>query len=93
MAAIPWWVWLGVGLLVTISSVLIGGHLQFFAWVGVVFLIVAIAKVVFLFVFSVPKEEIKHKVNPQQQAFFCPRCRSQIHMHDFFCRTCGSRLR
>ncbi len=98
MAEIAWWVWLGVGLLVALTSVFSGGKLTLFAWVGLVFIVIGIAKVVSLFVLT-PKEE--KKVQQQriptpyqpQPAFYCPVCRFTVMPNDRFCKYCGARLR
>ena len=96
MAGISWWAWLGVGLFVAISSSYVGGKLQLFAWVGLLFVAIGIAKAVYLFVIA-PREEKKEAAKPvpiqQTQHFYCPRCRFAVHAYDFFCRRCGARLR
>ena len=43
MAGISWWVWLGLGLFVSISSLYTGGNLQWFAWAGLIFIVIGIA--------------------------------------------------
>ena len=94
MAEIPWWMWLGIGLFVAVSSVFTGGQVTWFAWVGLVFVVVGIAKVVNIFVLSprdTKKEQPKHSVVPP--AFYCPACRMTAHQTDNFCRYCGTRLR
>ncbi len=100
MAEIPWWAWLGVGLFVAISAAFTGGKVSLFAWVGIVFIVIGIAKVVYLFVLK-PKETKQeqkivhpsHRIIQQPQAFYCPRCRITINPADVFCRYCGARLR
>lgn len=95
MAAIPWWAYLGVGLFVAISSAQIGGSISLFAWVGLIFVIVGIAKLIVLFVLN-PREEKKqavHQTHYQPRAQLCPRCRMQVTHYDNYCRVCGMRLR
>ena len=102
MAEIPWWVWLGVGLFVSIVSALMGGKVTIFIWIGLIFIIVGIAKVVYLFVLR-PKEakseqkamHMRHPQLPPQppSALYCPRCRITVQTTDRFCRYCGQRLR
>lgn len=94
MAAIPWFAYLGVGLFVAISSAQIGGSISVFAWVGLLFVIVGIAKLIVLFVLS-PKDEKKptHQTHYQPKALLCPRCRMHVTHYDNYCRICGTRLR
>ncbi|HLC32859.1 MAG TPA: hypothetical protein VJJ82_03465 [Candidatus Nanoarchaeia archaeon] len=96
MGSIPWWAWLGVGAFVAITSAGVGGKLQFFAWVGLLFIAIGIAKIVFLFVFAERKDTVTqaHQSQPQQrqQYLLCPRCRSAVAANDYFCRLCGLRL-
>ncbi len=102
MAELAWWAWLGVGLFVAITSAVMGGKVALFAWVGLIFIVVGIAKIVYLFVLK-PKEtkaeqHSMHMPNPQlppQQpsALYCQRCRVTVQITDHFCRYCGWRLR
>jgi uncharacterized membrane protein YuzA (DUF378 family) len=102
MAEIPWWAWLGVGLFVAITSAVMGGKISIFAWVGLIFIVVGIAKVVYLFVLH-PKEskadqQAMHMRQPQlapqaPSVLYCPRCRITVQPTDHFCRYCGWRLR
>ncbi|HLF54839.1 MAG TPA: hypothetical protein VI612_03905 [Candidatus Nanoarchaeia archaeon] len=89
MAEIPWWAWLGVGLFVAFFSLYL--DITLFGWVGLFFIIIGIAKLVYFFVFR--EREEKPKPTVQHQAFYCPRCRFAVHAYDLFCRRCGARLR
>jgi len=93
MAKIPWWLWLGVGLLVTILSSFV--KIPIFIIVGVIFLIIGIAKAVFLFVFKEKEEKQEKSVAraPRANHAYCHRCRSIVARTDYFCRRCGTRLR
>ena len=100
MAEIAWWAWLGIGLFVAITSVWSGGKLSLFAWIGLVFIIIGISKVVALFVLSPKESKKEHQVvHPQHAApvqprgYYCPRCRVTVQPTDFFCKYCGQRLR
>jgi len=98
MAEIPWWVWIGVGLFVTIASAVVGGRMYFFIWIGLIFMIVGIVKAVFLFVFREreTKQEQKTMQAPAMhmpRQTHCPRCRVATTLHDNFCRYCGQKLR
>ena len=100
MAGIPWWGWLGVGLLVAIMSGAVGGKVRFFVWIGWLFALIGIAKLVMAYVLR--EKEAKHEhvqahqyQMPSQahQSYYCPRCRGTVRVTDFFCSKCGSRLR
>ncbi|MBS3125641.1 hypothetical protein J4211_05345 [Candidatus Woesearchaeota archaeon] len=96
MASIPWWAWLGVGAFVAITSAGVGGKLKMFAWVGLLFIVIGIAKAVYIFVLQEREESTpKHTpvTSPRQHILFCPRCRAQAQVSDYFCRLCGLRLR
>jgi flagellar motor component MotA len=97
MAAIPWWGWLIVGLFVSISSAISGGALRFFVWIGLIFIIVGVGKLVMVFVTN-PKEtkkeqQVMHAPQPHQREKHCTRCRLTVLPTDNFCRYCGTRLR
>ncbi|MBS3147574.1 hypothetical protein J4219_01690 [Candidatus Woesearchaeota archaeon] len=94
MAAIPWWAYLCIGLFVAIASAQIGGSISLFAWVGLLFVLVGIAKLVVLFILS-PREKKKpvQQAHYQPRASLCPRCRMQVSHYDNYCRLCGMRLR
>ena len=96
MASIPWWAWLGIGAFVAITSAGVGGKLQLFAWVGLLFIVIGIAKAVYVFVLSereAPEQTTAKPAPVRQHVLFCPRCRAQIAQNDYFCRLCGLRLR
>jgi len=100
MVAIPWWVWLGIGLFVTITSAVVGGTVKVFIWVGLIFLIVGLTKVVILFVMRPRETKADQKAmqmpQPQYQApkvSYCSNCRVAVQSFDNFCRNCGTRLR
>lgn len=96
MVEISWWLWLGIGLFVSVTSAVMGGPLWLFMWVGILFVIFGIGKLVIKVVLS-PKEEKRATQAPapvdRPQGFYCPRCRVSIHPTDVFCRYCGTRLR
>ena len=95
MAALPWWAWLGVGVLIAVLSSIAGGKVAVFAWIGWLFIIFGIAKAVIYFLLR--KKETKQEqaqVPPvQHQYYYCPRCRSTVRVGDYFCHRCGVRLR
>jgi len=101
MAEIAWWAWIGVGLFVAVGAAWSGGKVSLFAWVGLLFIAIGIAKVVYLFVTRSKETKTEHRiVHPQRpvapvvpQGFFCPRCRVTVQQTDYFCRYCGTRLR
>ncbi len=98
MASIAWWAWLGVGLFVAITSAYMGGKVTLFAWVGLLFIVIGIGKVVYLFVLSPKESKKEHTIvhphrAPVTPAYYCPRCRITIQSTDNFCKYCGNRLR
>jgi len=82
---IPWWTWLLVGVLVVAISLFT--ELTVFVFVGAVFLIVASAKLVTLFVLR------PRPVGVVSEKEVCPRCQLSVEKGDFFCRLCGKQLR
>ena len=96
MAEIYWWAWLATGLFITITSAIVGGTVQLFVWIGLLFIIIGIAKVVLLLVLRPKETKIERKAMhmPVHHAkAACPRCRVSIERTDYFCRYCGTRLR
>lgn len=91
MAEIAWWAWLGVGLFVSVTSAVVGGKTGLFLWVGLLFVVVGMGKVVFLFVLK--ERETKAEKTVTQHEHVCPYCRGSIKVSDRFCRSCGTRLR
>jgi len=81
---IPWWTWLVVGVLVLLISLFT--ELTFFVFVGAVFLIMASAKLVTLFV-------LKPRLVEHEPKNVCSRCKLGVERGDFFCRLCGRQLR
>lgn len=104
MAALPWWSWLGVGFVVVFVSLWV--EMDFFVWVGVLFIIVGIARLAMIYVLS-PKEDkvpvslqrVSPQVSPRLQEYvrtqklLCPRCMANLSAADFFCRYCGTKVR
>jgi len=102
MAAIPWWTWLGVGVIVT--GVSIFADLTFFVWVGIIFVVVGVAKLALFYMLGSREEKpVAHsqaaQVSPrvreytQSQKLLCPRCMANVSAADFYCRYCGTRVR
>ncbi len=89
---IPFWLWLAVGLFITLASSAL--KMKLFIWVGLLFLAIGIGKMVFEFIFKErkPKEKIIHQ-QAQQRYYYCPRCKIRVHVAEKFCRMCGQRLR
>lgn len=89
---LPWWLWVVVGLPVLVMSSL--ADIPFFMIVGLVFLVVGTAKLVFLFVLSPRSSKGQDRiVSRQLKGKSCPRCLSPVFSDDFYCRTCGTKLR
>ena len=81
MAQIPSWLWLGAGIVVVLGSIYVGEHLQFFFYVGLLFIVIGIAKIAIWFV----TRKGETKVEREQVQKFVPR---QTHPHYRQCR-CG----
>ncbi|VVB81445.1 Uncharacterised protein [uncultured archaeon] len=95
MAEIPWWAWIGVGLFVAVSAGIMGGKVSWFAWIGLLFTAIGIGKVVYLFVLTPRKTEVRTSIPTPAQVLgsYCPLCRMSVLPTDRFCRYCGTRLR
>jgi hypothetical protein len=103
MASIPWWTWLGVGTIVTFVS--IWADLTLFIWLGVIFIVVGIAKLAMFYILGareqkpVSQNAAHPQVSPrvreyaQSQKALCPRCMANVSPADFYCRYCGTRVR
>jgi hypothetical protein len=99
-------VWLIAGAVLALMSYFINGRtisgsMEMFFWVGVVFLVYGIIKLVYRKVVGKPKpektaEEIPKTIEEMQKAvpmFFCPGCGTRLKETDAFCPKCGRRIR
>ena len=99
MAKLPAWTWLGIGLLITIIS----GYMEIplFFWIGWLFVVIGIAKIIIAAVLREKPEERKaaHAVmrvptarQPAHQYYRCS-CGAPVRGSDTFCARCGRQLR
>ena len=94
MAKIPWWIWLGVGIGMFAMSYRIGETLQFFLYVGMLFIIIGIFKLLVAFIVGGRgKRAIKESKELRKQELSCPRCMSIVASDYTYCPHCGTRMR
>lgn len=99
MAQIPAWLWLGAGITVVAGSIYVGEQVELFFYIGLLFVLLGTAKIVFRFVMR--KSETKTEKKQMQRVL--PRathphyatcsCGQYIRRTDNFCWCCGRRLR
>lgn len=99
MAKIHWLVYFIVGLLVSVLSWRLNKEkLIFFFYIGLIFIVVSIAKLIFgIIKKSSNKKENKHqKIQTQKQRIQhfkrCSRCGNVIRINEGFCSVCGARV-
>ena len=88
---LPALVWILIGLFISIVSGLI--ELKLFIWVGLAFIAIEIGKLVLTFALKEPEKKVKKSKTAQPKQYYCPRCKSKIDIHGYFCKMCGQRLR
>ena len=94
MAKIPWYLWIIVGAVMFGISYRIGESLNIFLYVGLVFLVVGIFKMLVGFILGDKKKKaVKQAEEIRAQQFTCPRCRAVVASTYYFCPHCGTRLR
>ena len=102
MAGIHWIVWLVVGAGVAVASQLIGGNLSIFLYIGLLFLVVGIFKLIVRYI-TTPKEsraesqEMKREMPlPYQQqwhAYKQPAATAVPQQQFVYCARCGNPMR
>jgi hypothetical protein len=101
MAAIPSWLWLAIGLIVSVTSWY--ADMTLFFWLGCAFVVVGVAKIVIGFMLGKTETKAEKKVvqrlapvqgqrHPAHQYYRCP-CGNPVKVSDIFCSYCGRRLR
>lgn len=102
MAQIPSWLWLFAGIIVTAGSYYVGGKVALFFYLGLLFLLIGVAKAIIWFVMRKPKKTEgtqmpSPKAQPVQpvhgQYGKCRWCGRFVRLTDSFCWGCGRRLR
>ena len=91
MAKIPAIVWIVVGAVVLFFSYRIGTSFSAFLYLGALFILIGVFKLIFSRKKEVPVQHPAHHI--QHHGHYCPRCRYQVHPTDNFCKNCGHRLR
>ena len=95
MAKINWSVYVIIGLFVSVASYRLNFQkLIFFFYIGIIFIIVGIAKLIFDNVNK--KEDKPQKIQTQKQHMQkfkrCLRCGNIVRINDRFCGKCGARV-
>ncbi|MBN2112142.1 zinc ribbon domain-containing protein [Candidatus Woesearchaeota archaeon] len=94
MAKIPWYLWIIVGGVMFAVSYRIGESMNIFLYIGLLFLVVGIFKMLVSFILgNKGKKAVKQAAEMRTQQFTCPRCRAVISPDFYFCPNCGTRLR
>ncbi|MEM2916289.1 MAG: hypothetical protein QXT19_02960 [Candidatus Woesearchaeota archaeon] len=97
MAKIPAWVWLATGVAVALAAWY--ANLTLFFWVGWVFVVFGIAKLIGGYVLrgkeTQREKELIHEMAPHRMtyAYFRCSCGNPVRTTDIFCNSCGRRLR
>jgi len=93
---LPGWLWLVIGLFVTIVSSRLGMKFILFTIIGVLFLILGVFKLVSGYVtgkiVGAPEEEVVQRETKAGVAA-CHHCRRKVYSNQFFCHHCGAKLR
>jgi chromate transport protein ChrA len=94
MAKIHWLVYIIVGIFVSIFSWKTDFEkLMLFFYLGLLFILIGIVKLVFVIGKGRHKEEkTHHKAGQQHKGKYCHSCGSQIELHHKFCTKCGAKL-
>ena len=82
-----------VGLFVSIFSYQLNYEkLVFFFYIGLIFVVVGIAKIIFGLIGHRKNEAsaAHHKAQHQQQVKYCSKCGNVLKLHDRFCSRCGA---
>ena len=107
MAQIPSWLWLIAGIAIIFFSKYMGGKVEMFFWVGLVFAVIGLAKILVSYITHKGETKTEQRTEgapfypapssaaPGQASMmrFCPRCGSQVSPNSYFCHKCGLRLR
>ena len=94
MAKIHWLAYVIVGLVVSIISWKFNYQkLIFFFYIGLIFILVGIVKLIFNLMKKEKKAEHKtQQINQQAHHIkYCTQCGNQLRTHDRFCSRCGRR--
>jgi len=99
MSKIHWLIYVIVGLFVSIASWRIYyNRFIIFFYIGLIFILIGIAKLIFSLMETKEKKETAHKpqdkahAHQAQQFKYCTRCGAQLRIHNNFCSRCGARV-
>ena len=96
MTKIPAWVFIAVGLFVSITSLFRYGKFIAFFYAGLVFIVVGLIKIISKLIGGKTEEADAHHAHsiPKHtlQVKYCRQCGSQMRVHDRFCIRCGARV-
>ncbi|MEM4282124.1 MAG: zinc ribbon domain-containing protein [Candidatus Woesearchaeota archaeon] len=101
MAQIPTWLWLLSGLAIIIVSKTVGGRVEAFFWIGLIFGTIGLAKLLVSYVIREPKAKEEQMnvragvvpAHPYSLIRFCPRCGNHVTSDAYFCSRCGLKIR
>ena len=93
MAKVPSWMFIAVGLLVSIVSLFRYGRFIVFFYAGLIFIVVGIIRMISNKVKGESKQ-MPHKrtavhMQHSQQIRYCSQCGNAMRLHDRFCARCG----
>ncbi|MFQ5621448.1 MAG: hypothetical protein ACE5FT_06415 [Candidatus Nanoarchaeia archaeon] len=93
--ALPSWAFIGVGVVVTYVSYVLGDKYDLFFYVGLLFLVWGLFKLVLNYVMKSPskveEKAVERRMEPNVIA--CPYCASSCYSSARFCHMCGGKLR
>lgn len=104
MAQIPSWLWLFAGIIITAGSYYVKGTIALFFYLGLLFILIGVAKILFWFITRKPSRTEKTQMqmpSPRAQPVQpvhgqygrCRWCGRYVRLTDTFCWGCGRRLR
>ncbi|RMD58299.1 hypothetical protein D6825_01310 [Candidatus Woesearchaeota archaeon] len=91
MSGLSPWTWIATGLLVSLTSIAIGDRMILFAWIGLAFLAIGVAKLVFVTITTAQKSPLD--IPKEKGTVLCTRCYRQTRADYNFCGICGAQLR
>ena len=95
MSKIHWSVYLLLGFFVSAFSYKLNyNKLIFFFYIGIIFILIGIAKLIFGNANKTANKAKNIQRTPQQQTRFryCPKCANILRPNDRFCSICGARV-
>lgn len=105
---IHWFFWLLIGIAVAVTSFIVGEKLIVFFYIGLLFIILGIGKLIYNYITNNDVKETKtiardiyyrpesqqlHKQQLSTGSIFCRNCGSKLRTTDNFCYKCGFKTR